>query len=270
MYALVDSGNQQKWERFGQFTLVRPCSQALWQPQFSKEKWQTADASFSREGGNSWKKNTLPASWVIEWKGFRFKIAPTDFGHLGLFPEHADIWEWSVKQIMQATKPVRVLNLFAYSGGASIACAKAGAEVCHLDASKGMVSWAKENALVNGLQSSIRWIVDDVFAFLKREYKRGRKYEGLILDPPTFGRGNHREVFRIERDIRELLTLCHALLSEKALFIAFTTHTPGMTPVVMHHLLEQMMKKRGTIVSGEMMIPGERGLPSGSFAKWVH
>lgn len=188
---------------------------------------------------------------------------------MGLFPEHADMWQWSTKLIRKTSTPAQVLNLFAYSGGATIALAKAGASVCHLDSSSGIVSWAKENALLNGMQSSIRWIVDDVFAFLKREYKRGRKYEGLILDPPTFGRGNRGEVFKIERDIEQLLTLCRSILSERPLFLAFTTHTPGMTPVVMHYLLEQMMGKRGTIESGEMCIPGERPVPSGSFARWV-
>lgn len=260
MYALVDSGDQKKLERFGKFTLVRPCSQALWKPKLSQEEWRRADASFSREEG--WHRSSpLPASWAIEWQGLRFKIAPTDFGHLGIFPEHAQIWNWATEQIRGAKKGVQLLNLFAYSGGATLACAQAGAQVCHLDASKGMVTWARENAELNAMEGlPIRWIVDDALKFLKREQSRGRRYDAIILDPPTFGRGNRGEVFKIERDIGELLALCRSLLSDEPLFVALTTHTPGMTPTVMYRLLEQMMGK-GNIEAGEMVL--ENALPSG-------
>ncbi len=271
MYLLIDSGNQKKIERFGKFSLIRPCSQALWSPKLSEGEWRKADASFSRDGEeNRWRIfNPLPESWVVEWKGLRFKIAPTDFGHLGIFPEHAQIWTWAAEQVRRAGRPVNVLNLFAYSGGATLACAQAGAQVCHLDASKGMVAWARENAELNGMKDlPIRWIVDDAFKFLKREQSRGRRYDGIILDPPTFGRGSNGEIFKIERDIGELLAICRSLLSDEPLFVALTTHTPGMTPIAMHHLLNQMMGT-GTVESGEMFIEGPCVLPSGSFAKWT-
>lgn len=269
MYSLVDSGDQRKLERFGKFLLSRPCSQALWRPQRPLSEWNAADAVFSREEGSGWSfTKSLPNSWVVEWKGVRFKISLTDFGHVGVFPEHAQVWTWAAERIRQAGRPISVLNLFAYSGGATLACASVGAEVCHLDASKGMVAWARENAAINEMEKlPIRWIIDDAVKFLKREQTRGRRYEGLILDPPTFGRGSRGETFKIERDLGELLQLCKAVLSEKPLFVALTTHTPGMTPIVMHHLMQQMMKN-GQVESGEMVIEGPLSLPSGSFARW--
>lgn len=272
-YLLLDSGNQQKLERFGNYTLVRPCSQALWRPSLSKAAWDLADASFSREGGNAWKfKKRLPDSWITEIEGIRFKISPTDFGHLGVFPEHSLLWKPMKESLCKRKDSPHILNLFAYSGGATLAAAQAGARVCHLDASKGMVAWARENAIQNQLSSApIRWIVDDAMKFLKREIKRGIRYDGIILDPPSFGRGNQGEVFKIERDIHDLLALCRELLSQKPLFILFTTHTPGMTPIVMGHLMQQTMQdRRGQIKTGEMLLPGSTGIviPSGSFAQW--
>ncbi len=272
-YLLLDSGGMQKLERFGPYCIVRPCSQALWNPQLPSEVWRSADAHFSREGGNSWKSNLhLPKEWIAEVEGIRFKIAPTDFGHLGVFPEHSLLWKEMTELIRSQTQPPQVLNLFAYSGGATLAAAKAGAHVCHLDASKGMVSWARDNAALNNLQQApIRWIVDDVVKFLKREVRRGIRYDGIILDPPSFGRGARGEVFKIERDIHDILKLCQEVLSDEPLFVYLTSHTPGMTPLVMRYLLEQMMRgKQGSISSGEMIIPSEKGyeLPSGSYARF--
>ncbi|MBX3720094.1 MAG: class I SAM-dependent methyltransferase [Parachlamydiales bacterium] len=274
-YTLLDSGDMQKLEQFGPFRVVRPCSQAIWRPFLSSEEWKKADAHFSREGGNNWKSNCqLPKEWTAEIQGIHFKIAPTDFGHLGVFPEHSMLWKEMTDLIQAQKSPPNVLNLFAYSGGATLAAAKAGAKVCHLDASKGMVSWARENAQLNQLQGApIRWIVDDVIKFLKRESRRGVRYDGIILDPPSFGRGSQGEVFKIERDVHEILKLCSEVLSESPLFVFFTTHTPGMTPLVMRYLLSQMMDgKKGKISSGEMIIPAENGcdLPSGSYARWTH
>lgn len=266
-YELIDSGEEMKLERFGPVVLARPCAQALWK-RSHREEWQKADGTFSRDDGNRWSwKKSVPKSWVTEHDGLKFKIMPTDFGHLGLFPEHANVWQWASGLITKGTK---VLNLFAYSGGATLACARAGAEVCHLDASKGMVSWARENAVLCGLDHlPIRWIVDDAMKFLKREQQRGRRYEGIILDPPSFGRGAQGEVFKIERDLGKLLEACHAVLVDQPLFVAFSTHTPGMTPLVMNHLMEEMMGK-GKIQSGEMVLKATRGkdIPSGSFATW--
>lgn len=266
-YTLLDSGDQKRLEAFGSHRLVRPCSAALWKP--TQGGWQDA-ASFSREENGGWRGNKgLPSSWVISYSGLKFKILLTDFGHVGLFPEHRIIWDWAEKLIQGRSKKPRVLNLFAYSGGATLACARAGAEVCHLDASKGMVDWARENAKLSGLEEApIRWIVDDVFKFLHREIKRGRFYDGIILDPPSFGRGNRGEVFKIERDLPELLTLCKSLLSDTPLFFALTSHTPGITPLAMEHLMSAIFP--GKIESGEMQIPSScgRALPSGNFARW--
>lgn len=270
-YLLLDSGDQQKLEQFGEFRIVRPCSQALWQPSLPKGEWDRADAFFSRDNGNAWNfKKKLPSVWFVEIEGVRFKISPTDFGHLGVFPEHSLLWRSMQKDIRSRSEPT-ILNLFAYSGGASLAAAQAGAKVCHLDASKGMVAWARENASLNKLtEAPIRWIVDDAMKFLNREIKRGVRYDGIILDPPSFGRGNKGEVFKIEKDIHELLHLCKALLTEKPLFLLFTTHTPGMTPIVMGHLLRQSFSK-GNIEAGEMVLPSAKGneIPCGAFARWT-
>lgn len=262
-YQLLDSGDGQKWEKFGEYTLLRPCSQAVWKP-MQKIK---PDATFNRD--EKWvSHNKLPKSWTILHSGVEFKIAITDFGHLGVFPEHGDLWD-SMRPLIQ--KKCRVLNLFAYSGGVTMAAAQEGAEVCHLDASKGMVDWARENAKLNRLEKApIRWIVDDAIKFLSRELKRGSFYDGIVLDPPTFGRGSKGEVFKIERDIMPLLELCSQLLSKKPLFVIFSCHTPGFTPIVMRHLLGQTMPK-GHIEVGEMALhsPGAMAIPSGSFARWT-
>ncbi len=262
-YQLLDSGDGQKLEKFGDYTLLRPCSQAVWRMQQSLE----ADAIFTREERWVFHKK-LPKSWDVLHGGVAFKITPTDFGHLGLFPEHADLWQWMRPLIKKGS---RILNLFAYSGGVTLAAAQEGAEVCHLDASKGMIDWAKENASLNRLgKAPIRWIVDDALKFLKREKKRQSFYDGIILDPPTFGRGSQGEVFKIERDIMPLLELCAELLTQTPLFVIFSCHTPGFTPLAMRHLLGQTMP-RGHLEVGEMALysPNVLSIPSGSFAKWT-
>ncbi len=268
-YSLLDSGDEQKLEKFGPYTLIRPCAQAIWKPKKSWDKVKV-DAVFSREKENKWKMmNKLPPSWIIELQGVKFKIAPTDFGHLGVFPEHSMLWAWMQEKIKTRQTP-NILNLFAYSGGATLSCAQAGAKVCHLDASKGMVTWARENAELNKLQSApIRWIVEDVLKFLQREQKRNVKYDGIILDPPSFGRGNKGEIFKIEKDIHPLLHACKSLLSNDPLFLVLTSHTPGFTPLAMDHLLSQCLHK-GKVETGEMVISSAESfaLPSGSFAKW--
>jgi 23S rRNA (cytosine1962-C5)-methyltransferase len=267
-YTLLDSGHEHKFEKFGKFTLVRPCSQAVWQPTLDRKEWDNADAIFTREPVNKWKlKTKLPASWIVTCNGIKFKLVPTDFGHLGIFPEHASLWSWMVPRVH---KGANILNLFAYTGGATMSLAKAGAKVCHLDASKTVVAWARENAELNDLQKAeIRWIVDDASKFLQREVRRGVVYDGILLDPPTFGRGNSGEIFKIERDLFNILELCRKLLSPKPLFFILSSHTPGYTPLVMHHLLRQVTEGlKGTIDSGEMVIPGKLDLPSGTFARW--
>lgn len=276
-YALIDSGNGRKLERFGPYLLSRPCSQAVWKPQLAEKEWNKADATFSREDENKWVfKQTLPEAWEVEAAGLRFKLSSTDFGHLGIFPEQEPFWQWIQTTIKKHATPSfkpRILNLFAYSGGSTLAAAKAGGVVCHLDASKGMVAWARENAALNRLeQAPIRWIVEDVKKFLMREKKRGSRYEGIILDPPSFGRGTKGEIFKIEEAIIPLLEDCRGLLSEQPLFLLFSCHTPGFSPLVMHHLMSQNMQGlKGNLERGEMVLAGKNqvfDVPSGTYAKW--
>ena len=261
-YRLIDSGEGLKLEQFGPFRLIRPCPQALWKKVHPKE-WLTFDAEFSREEKRGWVfVRPLPKEWKVEIGDVIFKIAPTEFGHLGAFPEHAALWE-------NLPAEGKILNLFAYSGGATMSFAKRGASVCHLDASMGMVDWARENGKINGLEKApIRWIVDDAIKFLRREVRREMRYEGILLDPPTFGRGAQGEVFKIERDIVPLLELCKQVLSSKPRFVALSCHTPGVTPLVLEHLASQVFPKT-TIVTGEMALTSEGALsiPSGSYAK---
>ncbi len=262
-YILIDSGNQKKFERFGPVSVVRPCSQALWKPK--QENWDSADAIFSREEGNNWQGN-VPKEWLIEHDELKFKIAPTEFGHLGIFPEHVFLWKWAARLVKKNSS---VLNLFAYSGGATLALARTGASVCHVDASLGMIKWARKNAVLNGLEKRpIRWIMDDAMKFLKREIRRGRRYDGILLDPPSFGRGPKGEVFKIERDIRPLLECCKQLLSDRPLFFACSNHTNEITPMVLQHLLEEILP--GKIEAGELLLKSEVGcdIPTGSYARW--
>lgn len=270
-YRLIDSGDGQKLEAFGEVLLARPSLQAVWKKKLPESAWEKADAIFSREGKNQWKREkTLPSSWTVEIEGIQFKAATTDFGHLGVFPEHSYLWRW-IREEVQRREKFQFLNLFAYSGGATLAAAQGKASVCHLDASKPMVDWARENAALNGLEKApIRWIVDDAVKFLKREVKRNVRYDGILLDPPSFGRGPKGEVFKIEDEILPLLALCKEVLSKNPSFLIFSSHTPGFTPLVMRNLMEDAMGKKGAISFGELLIPSEEGydLPSGSYAIW--
>lgn len=272
-YRLLDSGNQKKLEQFGEYRIIRPCAPAVWSPELPTKEWDKADALFAREERNAWEnRERLPERWQMELEGLQFHLSPTDFGHLGVFPEHSMAWRWMDQQIQRRDK-VEVLNLFAYSGGATLAAARAGASVCHLDASKGMVAWARENAALNGLEDRpIRWIVDDVTKFLAREKKRGRCYDGIILDPPSFGRGSKGEMFKIEHHIVPLLQACRDVLSDSPLFLMLSCHTPGFSPIVLHHLVAQLMRgKKGAIECGEMQLPAEKtvfSVPNGTYARW--
>lgn len=273
-YELLDSGNGRKLERFGRVVLARPCSQAIWRPALPPSAWERASASFDREQGNDWHgRNNLPRQWDIEVDGIRFHLKGTDFGHLGIFPEQRASWRWIGETVRAAKRPLNVLNLFAYSGGSTLAPALAGASVCHLDASQSMVEWARENAAANHLESHpIRWIAEDVQKFLGREIRRGHHYDGIILDPPSFGRGAKGEVYKIERDLTRTLDLCRDLLSAKPEFLLLSAHTPGVTPVVLENLLlETTDGLGGQIESGEMLLTGApdvRPLPSGCMARW--
>ncbi len=277
-YELLDSGDGRKLERFGAFVLERPCAQAVWRPELPESTWLKADAAFDRSEGNRWHgRKSLPQEWNIRTANIGFRLSGTDFGHLGIFPEQREQWLW-IQECVRAAKvrlgrAPQVLNLFAYSGGSTLAAALGGAEVCHLDASKGMVQWARGNAEVNHLKEHpIRWIVDDAHKFLSREVRRGRRYDAVILDPPTFGRGQEGEVYKIERDLPDTLKFCRELLSDSPLFVLLSAHTPGYSPVVLRNVLAQAVTGvKGEIVAGEMVLSGKKDvleLPSGAFARW--
>jgi 23S rRNA (cytosine1962-C5)-methyltransferase len=278
-YELLDSGEFQKLERFGSVVLSRPCAQAVWRQNLPKADWQRATAAFFRDGGNQWRgRDRLPATWEIGVDGTRFQLSSTDFGHLGIFPEQRDQWR-RIRELCAAypkahQRAPRVLNLFAYSGGSTLAAAHAGAEVCHVDASKGMVDWARKNAALNGLEDRpVRWIVDDVTKFLERELRRDRSYDLIILDPPSYGRGAKGEVFKIENDLPPLLALIGRLMSSQPLGVLLSCHTPELTPLSLHHLLlQEFGRLGGSLEQGEMQLRGGKDVlpvPSGSFCWWV-
>jgi 23S rRNA (cytosine1962-C5)-methyltransferase len=278
-YELLDSGNFQKLERFGEVVLSRPCAQAVWKQTLSPIVWQKATATFFRDGGNQWRgRDRLPSTWDIGVDGTRFQLSSTDFGHLGIFPEQRDQWK-RIREVCgdyrkKHNRAPRVLNLFAYSGGSTLAAAHGGAEVCHVDASKGMVDWARKNATLNGLdEKPIRWIVDDVTKFLDREHRRERSYDLIILDPPSYGRGAKGEIFKIENDLPPLLSLIGKLMSDQPLGVLLSCHTPELTPISLHHLLvQQFGSSGGSLEQGEMQLRGSANVlpvPSGSFCWWL-
>lgn len=274
-YALLDSGHGRKLERFGKVILDRPCAQAVWNP--SRQKlWKEANASFSRKDGLQWRgRERLPDVWNVDVNGITMKLSTTDFGHLGVFPETRDLWDWITKTFSaeneKRKEPINFLNLFAYSGGATLAGAKGGAHCCHVDASKGMVQWARENAKLNGLENhAIRWIVDDVNKFLQREIRRGARYDAVLLDPPSFGRGKGGELYKIEQALLDTLKLVKGVLSDNPCFVYLTSHTSGFTPIVLRNLLQQLLPK-GNLECGEMLLTGEieaMPVPSGTWSRW--
>jgi len=275
-YALLDSGHGRKLERFGSITLDRPCAQAVWNPA-SPKIWQQADAFFTRKAGLEWRgREKLPDSWHATVNGIKMKLSTTDFGHLGVFPETRQMWDWITatltREAPKRQKPLNFLNLFAYSGGATLAGAKAGAQCCHVDASKGMVQWARKNAAINGLEDHpIRWIVDDVNKFLQRELRRGIRYDAILLDPPSFGRGKGGELYKIEHALLETLELVKSVLSDQPCFVYLTSHTPGFTPIVLNNLLQQLLPN-GKMECGEMLLTGDDAVypvPSGTWSRWA-
>lgn len=279
-YALLDSGNERKLERIGDHLLERPAPQAIWRPELDESRWGEADARYERNssGGGDWQwRRKTPRKFTILYADIQFEIKLTDFGHIGLFPEQAENWIWMRElirsQIERRPRNIHVLNLFAYTGGSTLACSQGGAHLVHVDAAKGVVDWARDNARLSHLhERPIRWLVDDALKFVRREVRRGNRYQGIILDPPSFGRGPKGEVFKIENDLPPLLEACRELLAEDALFILLSCHTPGFTPTTLSNLLVQMTKgNRGRVESGEMLVPeaGDRALPSGTFARWI-
>ena len=260
-YEILDCSDGEKLERWGDKILVRPDPQVVWRTQKNASEWNTADARYNRSksGGGSWQSfKKLPQVWTIDYKNLRFGVKPMGFKHTGLFPEQAANWDWFSeiikKSVKEQNREINVLNLFAYTGGATVAAAAAGAKVCHVDAAKGMVSWAKENAALSGLgESPIRYIVDDVVKFVRREIRRGHKYDAVIMDPPSYGRGPGGEVWKIENEIFDLIELCMSLLSDDPIFFLVNSYTTGLAGSVMENILKLTIGDRfgGSITADE-------------------
>ena len=276
-YELIDSGLGKKLERYGSYLLVRPDPEALWDKKLNDDIWEKAELKFIRnEVKTKWiTKGGTPKSWNISFGDLNFSIKPTSFKHTGLFPEQLPNWKWMEDLITKNKKnrEISVLNLFAYTGGATLACAKAGADVCHVDGSKTAVAWARENAELSGLKDApIRWIIEDVLVFLKREIKRGRRYDAIIMDPPSFGHGPKDELWKIEEHFLMLMKLCKEILSDKPLFVVINGYTAGYSPIAyQNNLIEMMKEHKGNIEIGELVIEesdSERLLPCGIFARW--
>lgn len=278
-YKLIDSGEGEKLEKFGSFLLSRPDPQALWRKNLSDAEWKNADASFSRsESSAEWtyKKGKLE-KWSINFGGLKFWIKPTAFKHTGLFPEQKVNWDWMRGKIKEGSgsekSDLEILNLFGYTGGASLACAQAGAKVVHVDGSKSAISWARENAELSGLaHRPIRWILEDARVFVGREVKRGNKYDGIIMDPPAFGHGANKEIWKIEEDFLPLVEDCIKLLSKKPLFFIINGYSAGYSSIAYRNVLKVLIEKfGGNIEIGELTLPeegGDRLLPCGIYARW--
>ena len=271
-YEILDAGNGNKLERWGQVRLLRPDPQAVWPMQEPR----SVDARYIRSasGGGHWEyAKALPKSWAIQYRDLTFQVRPTGFKHTGLFPEQAVNWDWMRGLVKKAPKPFRALNLFAYTGGATCALAAAGAEVVHVDAAKGMVAWAKENLALCGLgEKPVRFIVDDVMKFVLREQRRGRQYEGILMDPPSYGRGPGGEMWKIEENLYPLVAECCKLLSPEARFFLINSYTTGLAPTVLSNVLQAALPGRGgRIEAGEVGLPISRGtlvLPCGASGRW--
>ena len=276
-YEILDMANGQKLERWGDITLVRPDPQIIWKEKSFPNKWKRINAKYNRSktGGGSWETNKLPNAWKIKYKDLTFNIKAMGFKHTGLFPEQAVNWDWMIEKIKSSKRPIKVLNLFAYTGGATVACLYAGASVCHVDSSKGMVSWAKENVISSGLEkSSVRYIVDDVLKFVNREIRRGNKYDAIIMDPPSYGRGANGEVWKFEENIDELINLCSKVLSDDPLFFLVNSYTTGISSTVLENILKinlEKIKIGGKYSCGEIGLPMKESdliLPCGIYGRW--
>lgn len=275
-YKLLDTSNGDKFEDWNGHTLVRPDPQVVWKTPH-KVNWDKANAVYHRssEGGGYWDyKYKLPESWHMSYKNLTFKIKPTGFKHTGLFPEQAVNWDFMSDKIQKANRPINVLNMFAYTGGATLSCAEAGASVCHVDASKGMVNWARENAQLSHLEDKpIRWIVDDCEKFVSREIRRDRKYDAIVMDPPSYGRGKNGEVWKLEDGIYDLIELCTGVLSDNPLFFIVNSYTTGLSPSVIAYIMEEVIVSKfgGRVSYDEIGLPVKDTnlvLPCGSTAIW--
>lgn len=274
-YELLDCGGGERLERWGTYLLVRPDPQAIWRRTGGHPGWKACHARYQRSstGGGQWVKRQVPERWTLGYGPLTFNIKPMNFKHTGLFPEQAANWDWFSQKIKNAGRPVKVLNLFAYTGGATLAAAAAGANVTHVDASKGMVNWAKENAASSGLsEKPIRWLVDDCVKFVEREIRRGNTYDAIIMDPPSYGRGPKGEIWKIEDAIHPLIRLCTQVLSEKPLFFLINSYTTGLAPAVLTYMLGTELKAwNGQVDSQEIGLPVTSSglvLPCGASGRW--
>lgn len=259
-YEIIDVSCGEKLERWGDYLLIRPDPQAIWHTKKEHDGWYHPNAHYhrSKKGGGSWEFIDLPKQWQISYKNLNFELKPFSFKHTGLFPEQAVNWDYMTDKIIKAGRPVKVLNLFAYTGGATVACAKAGAHVTHVDASKGMVTWAKENAAASGLKDApIRYLVDDCMKFVEREIRRGNHYDAILMDPPSYGRGPGGEVWKIEEKIHDLVKLCAKLLSDNPVFFIINSYTTGLQPAVLSYIINTEI----TAYFGGKVRADEIGLP---------
>lgn len=279
-YEVIDTSGGEKLERWGDYILVRPDPQVIWDTPRTDRRWKQKNGHYHRssKGGGEWEFFQLPEEWSIRYRELTFRLKPFSFKHTGLFPEQAANWDWFssiIRDRKKAGQPVKVLNLFAYTGGATLSAAKAGAAVTHVDASKGMVGWAKENAVSSGLGNApIRWLVDDCVKFVEREIRRGSKYDGIIMDPPSYGRGPKGEIWKIEENIWPFLQLTVKLLSRDALFFLINSYTTGLQPAVLSYMMHgAIAKQRGGLVeAGEIGLPVEESgliLPCGAAGRWM-
>lgn len=277
-YELIDTGDGEKLERWGKIILRRPDPQIIWPLKKETTEWKNADGRYirSKKGGGHWQnKKKLPDRWTVKYKNLKFIVRPTDFKHTGLFPEQAVNWKWIMGKIRSSDRPVSILNLFAYTGAATTSAASAGAKVCHVDSAKGMVNWAKKNLEVSELKNMpVRFIVDDVIKFVEREGRRGRQYQGIIMDPPSYGRGPKGEVWKIEKSLYNLVEKCIKILSPDPLFFLINSYTAGFSPAVVENILKMTLGRKfpkGRIECGEIGIPATLSglvLPCGIYGRW--
>lgn len=276
-YELLDCSSGERLERWGNVTLIRPDPQVIWKTPKKHPAWRRADAVYHRSssGGGNWEiKNKIPSFWSIGYGDLNFNVKTMGFKHTGIFPEQAVNWDYTAKLVKNAGRPVKVLNLFAYTGGATVACLKAGAEVVHVDASKGMVQWAKENAVASGVADrKVRWIVDDCVKFVQREIRRGNKYDIIIMDPPSYGRGPGGEIWKLENEVYSFVELCSQVLSDNPIMVLINSYTTGLSPAVMQYILGALIKPKfgGVAESDEIGLPVTQTgmvLPCGASAIW--
>lgn len=254
-YILLDASGGERLEKWGDTVLVRPDPQVIWNTDKTDDRWYKADAVYHRShsGGGNWEyKKTVPKEWIISWRDLSFYVSPTNFKHTGVFPEQAVNWDVYMHLISSSGRPIKVLNLFGYTGIATLACLKAGASVCHVDASKGMVNQAKRNADLSGLSDkNVRWIVDDCKKFVQREYRRGNTYDAIIMDPPSYGRGPSGEIWKLENDIYDFIGECIKILSDKPLFVAVNTYTTGISPSAIGYVLKSLLPDYSSMITSD-------------------